>query len=331
MNSVRPTQFLRTGLVRGATLTVCLVATMAWAMPLSAATAPAKDKTAAASTKAPAKAAAAKTAAKPKAKSGKATTTKTAAAAKPAAKPQPKAKPIAVTTAPLALAATPARTPIAVAARPAPAAPAAPAVAPPPAVSVAALPPPSVAPAPAAAAPAFTSAANPTAFVNGFAARAVATLNDNRPTTARRAELETLMRDSFDFRSIGQFVLGRNWDSTPAAKREEFQQAFADYSITNYAKQLASFQVERMNVQTSRPAEGGGDTIVDTAVERRGQEPAMFGWRVHQAGGQARMVDVMFNGVSLATTQREEMGSYINRNGIDALINHMRQQVASAK
>ena len=43
------------------------------------------------------------------------------------------------------------------------------------------------------------------------------------------------------------------------------------------------------------------------------------------------MVDVMFNGVSLATTQREEMGSYINRNGIDALINHMRQQVASAK
>ena len=144
---------------------------------------------------------------------------------------------------------------------------------------------------------------------------AVATLNDNRPTTARRAELETLMRDSFDFRSIGQFVLGRNWDSTPAAKREEFQQAFADYSITNYAKQLASFQVERMNVQTSRPAEGGGDTIVDTAVERRGQEPAMFGWRVHQAGGQARMVDGMVNGVSLATTQREEMGSYINQIG----------------
>ena len=33
------------------------------------------------------------------------------------------------------------------------------------------------------------------AFVNGFAARAVATLNDNRPTTARRAELETLFDD----------------------------------------------------------------------------------------------------------------------------------------
>ncbi len=245
----------------------------------------------------------------------KATTAKAKpAAAKPKAPAAAKAKAVVPAKAPAAKA---------VAAKPAAAKPAA---------AVAPARPAAPAPQPAAAVvPPARSAGSADGFMNAFAARAMATFNDKRAPTARRADLETLMRDSFDFRSIGQFVLARHWDSATPEQQAQFESAFTDFSIANYAKQIAAFQITRMTVQASRPAPDGPDTIVDTAIERQGQKPAVFGWRVHQAGGQQRLVDVFVDGVSLATTQRSDMTAFVNRKGLDALIDHMRQQVASAR
>jgi phospholipid transport system substrate-binding protein len=250
---------------------------------------------------------------------------KPAATKKPAATP---AKPKAAPAKPKAAAAKPAAKPKAVPAKPGTATAAKPAPATPPAPAAARRP---AAPQSAAAVVPPGTTGGTRGFMDNFATRAVASLNGKGAAPARRTDLETLMRDSFDFQKIGQFVLGKTAETTPAEKQAAFRAAFADYAISKYAQHLTSFQITSMTVQTTRPAPEGGDVMVDTAIERQGKPPAVFSWRVSQGGAQPRLVDVVVDNVSLATTQREEFASYINRRGLDALIDQMRQQVASAR
>lgn len=200
-----------------------------------------------------------------------------------------------------------------------------------PGVTVAATPrqAPSPVPAPAAASRAAPTTEQSTRYVSDFAQRTMAALHDNTASESRRSQLETLMRESFDFQSVGQYVLGRHWNAATRQQQAEFQDTFADFSIRNYAAKIADLQINSIKVTGSRAAPNG-DVVVETAIDRKGEpRPTLFGWYLHDSGGRPTVVDVVVDGVSLKTTQRDEISAFVARNGIDALIARMRQQVAA--
>lgn len=181
----------------------------------------------------------------------------------------------------------------------------------------------------ATAAPRVAVVDNPAGFMTDLGARAMATSNANATPGARKAQIVSLMRDNFDFKSIGRFALGRHWDRATVAQQAEFQSVYGDYSVGNYADQLGSLQITSMKVMSTRPS-AGSDVVVETVMERRRDRPATFDWRLSAASGQPRVVDVTVDGVSLAVTQRDEMNAFVTRNGLPALIAQMKQQVAAA-
>jgi len=67
---------------------------------------------------------------------------------------------------------------------------------------------------------------------------------------------------------------------------------------------------------------GTQDVLVATRAERPGQSPVDLVWRVRPREGRYLVIDVMFEGVSLALTKREEFASIIQNSGgrLDILI-----------
>ena len=149
----------------------------------------------------------------------------------------------------------------------------------------------------------------------------------SEPLEKRAAVLQGLVRRGFNLELISQFVLGRFWHRATAEERAEFQELFTEYLTNSYARHLGTYQAETLNIVASHPV-GSQDVLVETSVE--GADGAANPiWRVRAEAGVYRIIDVSIDGVSLALTQRREFAAVINRQGLDGLLDMLREKLAA--
>ena len=67
------------------------------------------------------------------------------------------------------------------------------------------------------------------------------------------------------------------------------------------------------------------DTIVSSQLSRPNKAPVDIDWRVRMSGGEAKIIDVSIEGVSMALNQRQEFSSIMQREGVAGLIKRLRQ------
>ncbi len=149
----------------------------------------------------------------------------------------------------------------------------------------------------------------------------------SEPLEKRAAVLQGLVRRGFNLELISQFVLGRFWHRATAEQRAEFQELFTEYLVNSYTRQLGSYRAETLNIVASRPV-GSQDVLVETSVE--GSDGAANPiWRVRAEAGAYKIIDVSIEGVSLALTQRQEFAAVISRQGLDGLLDMLREKLAA--
>ena len=149
----------------------------------------------------------------------------------------------------------------------------------------------------------------------------------SEPLEKRAALLQGLVRRGFNLELISQFVLGRFWHRATAEQRAEFQELFTEYLVNSYTRQLGSYRAETLNIVASRPV-GSQDVLVETSVEGSGGAANPI-WRVRAEAGAYKIIDVSIEGVSLALTQRREFAAVINRQGLDGLLDMLREKLAA--
>ena len=143
----------------------------------------------------------------------------------------------------------------------------------------------------------------------------------------RYTVLKDLIRDGFDLELTSQFVLGKYWHRASDEQRAEFKDLFTEYMLNSYARHLSSFRAETLEIVDSHPV-GQKDVLVETIIEvAEGMVHPV--WRVRAHDDAYRIIDVSVDGVSLALTQRREFASVINRKGLDALLDLLRDKLAS--
>ena len=139
--------------------------------------------------------------------------------------------------------------------------------------------------------------------------------------------LRDLVRNGFNLELTSQFVLGKFWNQATAQQRAEFQDLFTEYLLNSYARHIGSYQAETLSIVASHPI-GAQDVLVETSVT--GADGATNPiWRVRAQDGIYKIIDVSIEGVSLALTQRREFASVINRQGLDGLLDMLRQKLAA--
>ena len=166
-------------------------------------------------------------------------------------------------------------------------------------------------------------------FVDRFGNQAIAALGaPNLTEQDREAVLRNLLRQGLDLNFIGRFVLGKHWNRATAAQRGEYLALFEGYVVKTYAVWLTRTTGERLTVTGARQV-NDKDVVVSTRIDRRNDPPILADWRVRAIDNRDRIIDIASGGISLAGNQRLEFDAVVKRNGLDGLINFLRQRASN--
>ncbi len=175
---------------------------------------------------------------------------------------------------------------------------------------------------------AATVAAAPAAvFMQNMADNAMHYLNaDNIPEKEKTERLRALLRDGFDIKTIGRFVLGKHWQQASEDQRREYFSLFEDMVLQSYQNRLTVDKVKSFTITDVKPG-GAEDSMVSSVIVRQSDpEPTNVTWRVRMEEGKMKIVDVLVNGISSSITQRSDFDSVIMKGGgkFEALLATMR-------
>lgn len=162
-------------------------------------------------------------------------------------------------------------------------------------------------------------------FITIMAQRGIDFLaNPSLSIEQRKVEFKKLLQDNFDIKTLGRFSLGRYWNVATEQQKNEYLNLFEKNVIEVYSKRFGDYQGQDFKVVSAR-AEGKADAIVSSFIDSNGQKISID-WRVREKGGKMSVIDIIVEGVSMATTQRSEFSSIIQRGGgnVQVLIDHLK-------
>ena len=171
--------------------------------------------------------------------------------------------------------------------------------------------------------------ASASAFVKSTGERLVAVINSPGPIGDKQPQLAKIIEGAVDVDSVAKFCLGRFWRTATPEQQKQYTLLFHSVLINNITGKLGEYQGVTFSVQQAQAREE--TTMVATLVERPGNPPTKVEWILSEESGSPRVVDVIAEGTSLRLTQRSDYAAFLshNNNNIQALIDAMKQQIAS--
>jgi len=175
------------------------------------------------------------------------------------------------------------------------------------------------------------AAADPATVITNLGNQALQVLGKNVGSEQRVARFRQLFTEDFDVPGIARFVLGRYWNIATEPQQQEFVRLFTDYIALAYSNRLAEYSGETLRVTGTRPAPDGS-LVSSEIIRTNGAPPARVDWLLTQHDSAYKISDVVVEGISMATTQRSEFASVIQRNGgqVQGLIKALRQKTEAA-
>lgn len=171
-------------------------------------------------------------------------------------------------------------------------------------------------------------------FLRSLAGKAVESLTQpDTPRMERIKRFREMFRENFAVRSIGKFVLGRNWNRATEDEQAEYLVLFEDLMVVTYVDRFQRYAGEALKVTKAR-AENDSLATVFSEIERPGgAQPIRVDWRVGTNGTIYKVLDVVVEGTSMSNTLRSDFGSIVRREGnrISGLIAALRAKTDALK
>jgi phospholipid transport system substrate-binding protein len=137
------------------------------------------------------------------------------------------------------------------------------------------------------------------------------------PTPATRKRLETILTRAIDLEAMAKSALGKTWTETSPAKRKKFLDAFTTRFRKATSEQLDQYRSTQVKYMPEQKLDE--DTLVPTEVTIKG-EPTRIDYRMHEQGGDWRIVDIVVDDVSTVENYRSSFNRIVKKEGMDGLI-----------
>jgi len=171
-------------------------------------------------------------------------------------------------------------------------------------------------------------ALRPPQIIQESADQVLAIMRDsNRTKEQRIAELEALAYDRFDFRTMTLLVLSRNWKKLTSEQQDEFVVQLRQYLANDYSSRLDRYDQQDVRVLAERQ-EPRGDVTVRTQMVGGQTDGAIVDYRMREADGRWRIIDVVIEGISLVANLRDQFREVLAREGPEALLEKLREKNA---
>jgi len=178
----------------------------------------------------------------------------------------------------------------------------------------------------AMAAPAAWAAADPaTATIDTLDAGLIDTMKAAKSASVRERyrKLEPVVARSFDFSTMTRFSVGPTWTSIPAGQQQQLTDGLQRLTVASYVHNFNGYSGQRFDVDP-KVVTRGPDKIVTTHLISPGEGPVTIAYRMREAGGTWKIIDVFYNGaISQLTTRRSDFAGTLAQGGAGALIAHI--------
>ncbi len=165
-------------------------------------------------------------------------------------------------------------------------------------------------------------------FVAKLGDEAIAIIsNKDLSDDGRRAKFSSLLDTYFDVNTIGRFAMGRHWRDASDTQKDEYLKLFKQMILDVYTKRFSDYTNEKLEVLKAEKINDRDTIVKSQVVFGNDRPPLLLEWRVRDKKGQARIIDLSVEGVSMSVTQRSDFSSIIQRNGeVEALLAEMRKR-----
>jgi len=144
----------------------------------------------------------------------------------------------------------------------------------------------------------------------------------------KKERFRKLARDSFDLPRISKFVLGINWRRATPEQREAFLDVFEGVNLQRFMPLCAKYADQKFTVDKTRQDKNKPRLyFVDSTIHRGEAEPVSIEWRIIKTDDRYKIIDVVAEGVSMVLTLRNEYGGVVKNEGIDGLIEKLRETI----
>lgn len=143
---------------------------------------------------------------------------------------------------------------------------------------------------------------------------------------SRAPQLKTIMEKRANLPLLARFSAGRAWLEMNKDQQGEYTEAFSKYISVTYSRRFDEYSGDP-NISVGRAIDAGRKGIlVQSPIIVPNGEPIAVEWLVSDRGGRVEIVDLIIEGISMAATQREEIGAMLDKRGgdVDQLIAHLR-------
>jgi phospholipid transport system substrate-binding protein len=137
----------------------------------------------------------------------------------------------------------------------------------------------------------------------------------------RYQKLAPTIQASFDLPLMTQFAVGPSWASMSDADHQALIMAFGRLSTASYARNFDKYNGEKFQVDPSVTTRGP-DKIVKSQLISGGKVVNLT-YRMRQAGGAWKIVDVYFDAISQLTTRRSDFAAPLAAGGAKGLVAHL--------
>ena len=137
--------------------------------------------------------------------------------------------------------------------------------------------------------------------------------------SGRFAQLEPVIRRTFDIASMARLSVGPSWATLTEAQRQQVTESFGRYISAIYADRFDSYAGQKLQVIGEQPAVAG--VMVRSQIVKANGEPVNVDYMMRRNGEGWLISDIYLDGaISEVATRRSEFGAVLKNKGIDGLI-----------
>jgi len=129
----------------------------------------------------------------------------------------------------------------------------------------------------------------------------------------------------FDIQFAARLVLARYWRTATPEQRKQFVSAFEDSVFANYGRALLSFQASHFQVLPTRTSPDATQAIVRTVVRRDDGSTVQVNFALRKTPEGWKAWDVIIEGISYVKSFRDDFGSQIEQQGLEAVIQRLQR------
>jgi phospholipid transport system substrate-binding protein len=124
----------------------------------------------------------------------------------------------------------------------------------------------------------------------------------------------------FDTEYAARLVLGQYWRTATPEQKKRFVDAFYHSLLQNYGSALADFTADKLKVFPTKVDPGADHATVRTEIKRDSGDRIAVNYVLRKTPEGWKAYDVNIDGISYVKSYREDFGSQIAQQGIDAVI-----------